>query len=128
MAAISTYLADKLFNHVLRNEVYTPPAKVYLALYTTDPTAAGTGTEVSGAGYARQEIAFDASASRATSNTAAVEFPKATANWGTVTHWGLKDADTAGNLLYFGEVTSPITINTNNYFKTEAGDLDLSVT
>lgn len=128
MAAISTYLANKIFDHVLRNTAYTPPAKVYLALYTTNPTAADTGTEVSAGAYARQEIAFDAASAQATQNTAAVEFPKATANWGTITHWGLKDADTVGNLLYFGELTSPITINTNNYFKTEAGDLDLSVT
>ena len=62
MAAISTYLADKLFNHVLRNEVYTPPAKVYLALYTTDPTAAGTGTEVQGRIHKAGDC-FDASAS-----------------------------------------------------------------
>jgi len=128
MAAISTYLANKLFDHVLKNTAYTPPAKAYLALYTTNPTAAGTGTEVSGGSYARQEIAFDSASSQATQNTAAVEFPKATANWGTISHWGLKDAATAGNLLYFGALTSSITINTNNYFKIETGDLDLSVT
>lgn len=130
MAAISTYLANKLFDHVLRGVSYTPPTKVYLALYTTNPTASGTGTEVSadGTNYARQEIAFDEATAQATSNTAAIEFPKALTGWGNITHWGLKDASTTGNLLYFGVFTAPITIGPNNYFKIDIGDLNLSVT
>lgn len=107
MANISTYLEDALLSAVLRQAAYTSPTHVYLALFTAAPNAGGGGTEVSGGGYARQQIdgsssAFGAPASGSTSNGGTITFPTATVTWGTVTSWGIFDALTGGNLLFFG--------------------------
>jgi len=127
MAAISDYLENKLLDHVLRNVAYTSPATIYVALYTTDPTDADTGTEVSGGGYARQSAAFDAAAAGATQNSADINFGQATANWGTITHVGLRDAATLGNLLWHGPLTASKTINNGDTFKINLGDLDITL-
>ena len=54
MAALSNYLENALINATLRNTSYTSPSTVYVGLFTTDPTDAGSGTEVSGGSYARE--------------------------------------------------------------------------
>lgn len=111
---ISNYLSAALLNEVLRNTAWTGPATVYLALYTSDPTAADTGTEVSGGAYARQAIAFAAptlvAGAQTVVNSAEVAFPVATADWGLVTHVGLRTAATGGNLLFTRALDNPRTI------------------
>lgn len=106
MTNISNYLRNALINATLRNTAYTAPTTVYAALYTSDPTVSDTGTEVTGGAYARQPITFTAPTTGSTSNTANVQFPQATANWGTITHVGIRDALTGGNLLYFAPLTT----------------------
>lgn len=117
---VSNYLAVALLNQVFRNQAYTRPATVYLALYTTNPTAADTGTEVSGGAYARQPITFGApvvdSGKQTIKNSAQIQFPVATADWGTITHVGIRDALTGGNLLYHGPWSAPRTILTGDRF------------
>lgn len=126
---ISTYLANKLLDHVLRNVSYTPPATVYLSLYESNPTADDTGTEVSGDNYARVAVTFAAAAARATSNSAAIDTPRATGGtWGTPTHFGIHDAAAAGNLLFFGERDDLVEIPDGYLLEIPAGDLDVSVT
>lgn len=99
MADLSNYLENALVNGVLRGIAYTPPATVYLALFTAVTDAeAGTGTEVAAGGYARQAIAFDAPANGVTQNSAAEEFGPLSGA-GTVTHAGLFDAASGGNAL-----------------------------
>jgi hypothetical protein len=110
MSKFSDYLESNLLNAVLRNVSYTSPANVYIALYTSDPTDANTGTEVSSASYARQSITFSAPVSGSCSNDSAVTFPTPTENWGTVSHMGLFDAPTGGNLLFYGSLASPIEV------------------
>jgi hypothetical protein len=95
--AMSDYLEGKLADHVLRGVAYTPPSALYVALYTTDPTDADTGTEVSGGAYTRKAVVFDAQ----NKNNADITFPEATADWGTITHIGIRDAETGGNLLAY---------------------------
>jgi hypothetical protein len=111
---ISNYLSAALLNEVLRNTAWTGPATVYLALYTSDPTAADTGTEVSGGAYARQAIAFAAptlvAGAQTVVNSVEVAFPVATADWGLVTHVGLRTAATGGNLLFTRALDNPRTI------------------
>jgi hypothetical protein len=124
----STYLQNKLLNHVLKNTAYTPPTTVYVGLFTSDPTIAGSGTEVSGGSYARQSVAFGTVASGTTENSADLLYPVATANWGTVTHIGIYDASTSGNMLYFGALASSKTINSQDQFKISAGNLDVTLT
>lgn len=127
MAALSNYLRAALLNATLRNTTYTSPATVYLALYTSDPTAADSGTEVSGGSYARQAVAFSPPSGGATDNSAQLDFPKATADWGTITHFGVRDAASGGNLLFFGALAASKTINTDDKLQVEAGSLDISL-
>src|SRR6056300_745550 len=100
MAEFSDFLENALINAVLRNTTYTSPATVYVSLYTTDPTDADTGTEVSGGSYARTAVTMGAPSNGVSTNSADVTFPTATASWGTVTHIGIHDASTSGNLLF----------------------------
>lgn len=127
MSALSNYLENALLNHVLRNTAMSSPTTVYLALFTSDPGEAGGGTELSGDGYARQSVAFDAPSDGVADNTSDIEFPQATGDWGEVTHVGLFDAETAGNLLWYGALTASKTINTDDQFVVSAGDLDVSL-
>jgi hypothetical protein len=128
MAEMSNYLENALVNATLRNTSYTSPTTVYVALYTTDPTDADTGTEVSGNGYARQSVTFSAPSNGATSNSAAVEFPQATGSWGTVAYIGLRDASSGGNLLYHTALDASKTIATGDVFRISAGSLTVTLT
>ena len=118
MSAISNYLENALINATLRNTTYTSPATVYAGLFTSDPTDAGSGTEVSGGSYARKAITFAAPSNGVTTNSAAAcEFDQATGSWGTITHFGIFDASSAGNLLYHGALTASKTIASGDVFK-----------
>jgi hypothetical protein len=127
MAEFSNYLENALINATLRNTAYTSPSVVYVGLYTSDPTDANTGTEVSGGSYARVAVTFGAPSNGASTNSAAVEFPQATANWGTVTHIGILDALTGGNLLYHTALDSSKTIETGDIFKIAIGSLSVTL-
>ena len=123
MAAMSDYLENALVNATLRNTTFTSPATVYTGLFTTDPLDDGSGTEVSGGSYAREASTFGAPSNGSTSNSADIQFNQATANWGTITHFGIFDALTGGNLLYHGILTSSKTIETGDVFKFATGSL-----
>lgn len=123
MSEFSNYLENALINATLRATSYTSPAAVYVALFTTDPTDAGSGTEVSGGAYVRKAVTFAAPSNGVTSNSADVTFDQATANWGTLTHIGVFDASSAGNLLYHTPLTTTKTIETGDIFKIAASSL-----
>jgi hypothetical protein len=125
--SMSDYLENALLNAVLRNTPYTSPSQVYVALFTSDPTDAGTGTEVSGGGYARQAVTFNAPSNGQVTNASDILFPVATASWGTVTHVGIYDAQTGGNLLFSGALTTSKTISANDQLKIAAGSLSISL-
>lgn len=122
---ISNWLSAQLLNAALRGQAFTPPSTIYLALYTSDPTAADTGQEVSGGGYARQAITFAAPAiengKQSVKSSADIEFPVAGAAWGIVTHVGLRTAATGGNLLWSVALPSPRTIESGDKPKFLAG-------
>jgi hypothetical protein len=117
MAAMSNYLENALINATLRNTTYTSPSTVYVGLFLTDPTDAGTGNEVSGGSYARKAMTFGAPSNGASLNSAAVEFDQATGNWGTIPYFAIFDALTSGNMLYHGALTASKTIETGDVFK-----------
>ena len=127
MAAFSNYLENALINGTLRATTYTAPATVYVGLFTSDPTDAGSGTEVSGNAYARQSATFAAPSNGAASTDADVQFPQATGNWGTVTHFGVFDALTTGNLMYHGALTASKNIETGDVFKIASGNLTVTL-
>jgi hypothetical protein len=127
MAAISNFLENALINATLRNTAYVSPTTVYVALYTTDPTDDGSGTEVSGGSYARIAATFGAPSNGSSSITADVTFSQATANWGVVTHFGIHDALTGGNLLYHGQLTASKNVETGDLFKIPTGQLTVTL-
>lgn len=127
MSEMSNFLENALVNAVLRNTAYTSPTTVYLALYTSDPTDADTGTEVSGNAYARQAITFGSPSNGVTTNSAAIEFPQATGSWGTVAYVGIRDASTAGNLLFHTALDASKTIATGDVFRVAIGSLSVTL-
>jgi hypothetical protein len=127
MAEMSNYLEDALINAVLRNTSYTSPTLVYVALYTSDPTDADTGTEVSGGSYARTAVTFGAPSNGVTTNSASVTFPTATASWGTVSYIGLRDASTSGNLLFHTALDEAKTVGTGDIFTISTGNLSVTL-
>ena len=127
MTAMSNYLENVLINTTLRGQTYTAPTFVYLALFTSDPTDAATGTEVAGGGYLRQTISFGIPSNGASSSGSDVIFPIATASWGTVTHIAIYDAQTAGNMLYYGQLTASKTIASGDQLRVAAGDITVTL-
>lgn len=127
MSEISNYLENALINGTLRATTFTAPAAVYVSLHTADPTDAGTGTEVSGGSYARQAATFGAPSNGASTTTADITYPQATASYGTVTHIGIFDALTTGNLLYHTPLNTSKTIDTGDIFKITSGSLTVTL-
>jgi hypothetical protein len=127
MAEISNYLENALINGTLRGTTYTAPTTTYLALYTNDPTDADTGTEITGGSYVRQAITFSSPSNGVTSNSSAIEFPQATADWGTITHVGIRDAVTSGNLLYHSALDTSKAIANGDIFKITSTNLSVTL-
>lgn len=118
MSAMSDYLEVELRKHIFRTGSFTKPTALYVALFTANPSDSGGGTEVSGGSYARvQRDPLDANWTGASStdgltdNAAAITFPTPTANWGTITGFGIFDASSGGNLLIWGALTTNKTVN-----------------
>jgi len=129
MAGFSDYLEDKVLEHVFGGNAYSAPSTLYVALYTVAPTDTGGGTEVSGGAYARQSAAFTVSGTNPTqaSNSAAIEYPTATANYGTVVAVGIFDASSSGNLLAYANLTASKVVSTGDVFRFNSGDLDVTL-
>lgn len=125
----SNYLEDRLLDHQLGGPDYVRPATVHVALYTTAPTDAGGGVEVSGGNYSRVAVTnnstnFPAASGGTKSNGTVVSFPIPSAGWGLVTHFGLFDAASGGNLLRWGALTIPKTIDPGDLVNFPPGELD----
>jgi hypothetical protein len=127
MSEMSNYLENGLLNAVLRNTSYTSPTTVYVGLYTSNPGEGNTGTEVSGNSYARKSATFGSPSDGVCTNSASVEFDQATGSWGTISHVGLLDAITSGNLLFYTDITTSKTIETGDIFKIAAGSLSVTL-
>jgi hypothetical protein len=133
MSAKSDYLEEKILDHILGKAArnYTSPANLFVALSTANPTDTGGAlAEPSGNGYARQAVSFNAAgADGATENTAQLTFgPCTTTSWGTITHFAIFDASSAGNMLYYGALTASKTIDVSDSLVVAAGDLDIAET
>lgn len=125
MGSKSNYLESKVLRHVINAAAYTAPATLYLALYSSDPTEADTGTELSGGSpaYARKSITFGTEANGTVANSASISVNVPT---GTATHWGIRDALTGGNLMYFGAFDVPISTTSGTPLVFAIGDLTVS--
>lgn len=125
----SNYLEGKLLDMVLRGAAFTPPSSVYFSLHTADPTDANvTSTEVSGGNYARKQLTqgFAVSSNGVTQNNASIVFNSPTANWGTISYFGLYDASTGGNLLLSGPLGAAKSVVIGDTVRFLAGTLVVS--
>lgn len=119
-----TYYADNsMINLLLRATPFAPPATTYCALFTAAPTQLGGGTEVSGNGYVRQAVVWGAPTNGTSLNTNDVVFPIATADWGTITSFGIFDQLGGGNLLYYANLSSSRYIYLNDQVRFPIGQL-----
>lgn len=129
MAALSDYAEKLVLDWLMTNGSATRPTAWYVALYTAAPNDAGGGTEVSGNGYSRQAVTFDAATSGAgtTSNTGDVVFTAAGGSWGTVTHIAIHDMSSGGNLLWHGALTASKTVADGDTLQFSTGNIDLTM-
>lgn len=128
MAGKSDYLENKILDHVLGNTAFSAPANLYFALFTSAPTDAGGGTEVSGFSYARVNLTnnttnFPNASGGSKSNGAAITFPTASGSWGSVVAFGVFDAATSGNLLYWAMLTTPKTVGNGDAVAFDIGQV-----
>lgn len=108
----SNYLANATINATTRGVAYSPPVKVWVALYTTNPSKDDTGVEVTGATYTREELTLSSPVSGVSTNENLMQWNTATTAWGIVTHVTIHDSSVGGNLLYFTELDVPKNIST----------------
>jgi hypothetical protein len=127
MSELSNYLENKILDHVLRNVSYTSPTTVYVGLYTTDPADDNSGTEVTGGSYARQILSVTTATAGIVTSSADVTFPQATAQWGTISHIGLLDAVSSGNLLMHTPLTTSRSVEVGDVLKISTGSLTASL-
>lgn len=135
--SFSDYLEDKVLEHVFGGNAYTAPSTLYVGLFTSAGSDSAAGTELSGNGYARQSVAFTVSGTSPTTaaSSANVEFPQAQAAWGTVTHAGIFDASSSGNMLAHAQLTDPSdfttalpkTVGTGDILRISAGNLKVTL-
>jgi len=131
MPALGVYAENLVINALVRATNLTAPTTVWLALYTTDPTAADVGTEIptsGGSNYARQIITFGAPSGGISSNSADVPFPQAGSIWGTITHAAIRDASTGGNLLFYGALITPRSLVSGDVIKFITGNVVITLT
>lgn len=130
MAALSDVSEKLLLDFLMTNSTATRPTSRHVALYTSAPSDSGGGTEVSGAGYARQPVTFaDAtSPGGTTSNSNAPSFTASGGAYGTVTHIGIHSASSGvGNLLWHGALTASKTIADGDTLEFSIGNIDLTL-
>src|SRR6056297_3482096 len=126
MAALSDVYETEVLEWLFTGTTVTRPTSFYIGLFTADPTDADTGTEVSGGSYAREAATFSVTGDTATT-TAAIDFTTATASWGTITHIGIYDASTAGNLIAHAALDTAKAIDTGDIFRIPTGDLEITL-
>ncbi|NBT09246.1 MAG: hypothetical protein EBS98_10705 [Chitinophagia bacterium] len=129
MSALSDYAEKLLLDWAMTTGSATRPTAWYVALYTAAPSDSGGGTEVTGSGYARQSVTFDAASSPGgtTSNNNTVSFTASGGNYGTVTHIGIHTASTGGQLLWHGAMTASKTVNDGDTLEFSIGNIDLTI-
>ena len=129
MAALSDYAEKLLLDWSMTTGSATRPTAWYVALYTAAPSDSGGGTEVSTGGYTRQSVTFGAASSPGgtTSNTNTVSFTASGASYGTVTHIGIFDNVSGGNLLWHGSMTASKTVADGDTLEFSIGNIDLTL-
>jgi len=119
---MSTYLKNKVLNHVLRNTSYSAPSSVWVGLYGSN------SVELSGYGYGRVEApSFNISASGSAINSADIIYSQASGSWGTITGFGIYDASTDGNLLFTSPISNTRYVDINDTFFIQEGNMSVTL-
>jgi hypothetical protein len=128
MGSASNYLENEILDHILKVGAYSVPSNIYVALSTADPTESGGSiAEPSGNNYSRVACnTWDAASGGATANTSTITFPTPSGSWGTVTHFALYDASSAGNMLFYGALSASKNIGAGDTPSFAAGALDIT--
>jgi hypothetical protein len=139
---MSDFLENKLIDQIFRGESAPTTSTLYVGLLTAAPSDSGGGTEVSGNNYSRASVSStlanwagtqssgstttSSGTGGATSNNGAITFATPSGNWGEVTHFGIYDAASSGNLLFYGSLTISKTINNGDTVSFPAGSLSIT--
>jgi len=130
MGSFADYWENEILDHVFGKGSYTPPT-IYVGLSTADPTDDTSGlAEPSGNAYARVTTAgadWNVASGGAIANANDITFPEATGSWGTLTHFALFDAASAGNMLAHGALSVSKVISSGDTAKFAAGYLDATL-
>jgi hypothetical protein len=134
VAGFGDSLEQSLLNHIMRGNTggtaFAQPTALWVSLHTATLNDDGTGTEVSGGAYARvNSFTCWANAPEAgvLTNAAKITFPEATADWGTVTHFGIWSANSAGTLYLCGALSAPKLIQTGDVPEWDVGDISITL-
>ena len=131
MAAASDYLENKLLDHVLTTTGYTQPSTRYLALFTADTgletNSPSAEISTSGTAYIRKAVTFAAASGGTCATNATVTFDTATTSWGLVSHIAIMDAETSGNVLFYGALTTSKQIDAADTMQVTSGNLTVSL-
>ena len=133
MTALSSYAEVKILDHLFRNTALTSP-NAYIGAFTNSPTDSASGTEASGSGYARVQIDNKTSAATtgadnsSITNSTAITFPAASGGaWGVITHIGIFDAASSGNLLAHGALAASKVISDGDTLQINASALTITI-
>ncbi len=127
MSEMSNYLENALINHTLRNSALSAPSAVYVSLHTANPDEDASGSELSGSAYARQAATFAAPSNGVSTTSGDINFPQATGSWGTVSHVGIWDASSSGNMLYYTALDASKAVASGDVLKIAAGSLTVTL-
>lgn len=127
--AFTNYTEDLVLDWLFTSTSATRPTSWYVGLFTAAPGETGGGTEVAGNNYSRKAVTFSVSGTAPTeaTNSAAVEFDTASGSWGTISHVGVFDASTSGNMIAYATLSASKTIASGDVFRIPAGDLDITL-
>lgn len=140
---MTDYLENKLIDHLFRGTAFAAPTALFVGLLTAAPSDNSVGTEVTGGAYARVSYTptsanwtntqssgtgVSSGNSGTTANASAITFPAPTASWGLITHFGIYDASSAGNMLWWGALTQSKTVNNGDAAPSfQAGALSIQI-
>lgn len=143
MSAMSDYLENKIIDWLIRAQAYSPPATLYIGLLTAAPSDTGGGTELSGNNYARAGVTSNmtnwagtqsagstttsSGTGGTTSNNGVINFNTPSNDWGTVTHFGIYDASTNGNLLLWGALSASKAVFNGDAVSIQTAQLQIQI-
>lgn len=137
VGSFSDYLEKALLDLQFGKTAYVPTANLYIGLSTADPTDTGGGIAEPAAGaYDRVTVANDKTTwsvavlgAGTLSNAIKMTFPTATASWG-ICGWFIIMNNTkivGGDLIAYGPLTHPKTVDIDDTLDFEVGDLVISL-